>query len=383
MRFSRFARRAAATSLFAIFLVLVAGTMPGCGNSGSTGVLSGGSTLSSGEITTVAGTSFPGYAGDTGVATSAELNFPHKVVLDSSGNIYIADTGNNVIRLVTASTGDISTFAGTGTAGYSGDSGAATSAELNFPIGLALDSSGNLYVADSGNNVVRKIDTSGNISTVVGTYPGTAGYSGDGFPATSAKLNAPQGIALDGSGNLYIADTGNNVIRKVTSGTISTVAGTGTAGYSGDGGPATSAKLDLPTDVAVDSSGNFYIADAANELVRKVSGGTIAIFAGKQGIASYTGDKGAATSATLNGPRGVTLDSSGNLYIADYGNNVVRKVSSGNITTVAGTGLPGYTGDNGAATAAEMVTPYSVSFDSLGDMYIADSGNNVIRRVQK
>jgi sugar lactone lactonase YvrE len=274
---------------------------------------------SAGDIATVAGNGNYGKSGHSGPATSAEFYSDYAVATDASGNLYIVDGGDAVVLKVTASTGNMSTVAGKGTEGYSGDGAAATNAELNWPNGMALDSSGNIYIADSGNCRIRKVTVStGVITTVAGN--GNYGYSGDGAAATSAALNSPQGVAVDSSGNLYIADSGNRVVRKVTasSGIISTVAGTGAAGYTGDGGAATSAELALPESVAVDGSGDIYIADANNNVVRyvKASTGVITTVAGN-GTAGYLGDNGAATSAELNSPQGIALDGSGNLYIAD------------------------------------------------------------------
>ncbi len=275
-------------------------------------------------ISTIAGNGTAGYSGDGGPAASAELNSPSGVAVDFSGNIYIADYKNNRIRRVDAS-GVISTVAGKGTAGYSGDGGPASSAELSTPSGVAVDTSGNIYIADSSNNCVRKVDASGVISTVAGN--GTAGYSGDGGPAVSAELSSPSGVAVDTSGNIYIADDKNNCIRKVdASGVISTVAGNGTGGYSGDGGPASSAELSSPFGVAVDASGNIYIADDKNNRIRKVdASGVISTVAGN-GTGGYSGDGGPATSAQLNSPSGLAVDSSGNIYIADTTNYRVREV---------------------------------------------------------
>ena len=331
-----------------------------------------------GNISTVAGTGSPGSGGDGGAATSATLNRPFGVALDSSGNLYIADAANHRIRKVDTS-GNISTVAGTGTQSDSGDGGAATSATLSFPQGVALDSSGNLYIADYFSHRVRKVDaTTGNISTVAGT--GASGSGGDGGAATSAMLNNPEGVAADGSGNLYIADGGNHRIRKVdaTTGIISTVAGTGAFGSSGDGGAATSARLSFPRGIALDSSGNLYIADLTSR-VRKVDAttGNISTVVGVAG--GFGGDGGAATSARLNSPRGVAVDGSGNLYIADTGNHRIRKVdTSGNISTTAGAGA---SGDGGAATSATLSFPEGVALDGSGNLYIADSFNHRIRKV--
>jgi sugar lactone lactonase YvrE len=261
-------------------------------------------------VTTVAGNGTAGYSGDGGSAASAELHQTEGVTTDSAGNLYIADWTNNVIRKVTAVTGVITTVAGNGTAGFAGDGGAATSAELKGPTGIAVDSAGNLYIADQANNRVRKVAAAtGVITTVAGN--GTAGYSGDGGPATSAAMYSPTDLAFDSAGNLYISDNANNRIRKVTltTGVITTVVGNGTAGSTGDGGSATSAELDAPAGLAFDSAGNLYIADALNNRIRKVTAatGVITTCAGN-GTAGFTGDGGAATSAELHTPARVVVD---------------------------------------------------------------------------
>ncbi len=269
-------------------------------------------------------------------------------------------------------------MAGTGTEGFSGDDGPATSAELDLPLAVAVDSDGNLYIADNGNNRIRKV-SNGVITTVAGSS-GTPGFGGDNGPATSATLSSPQGVAVDSSGNLYIADAFNFRIRKVTKGVISTVAGNGTAGYSGDNGPATSAELGETYGLAVDSTGNLYIADNSNSRIRKVSNGVIATVAGGGSPLSGNGDNGPATSAALSFPEGLALDSAGDLYIADTSDDSIRKVSSGVITTVAGIGFgPGGLGDNGPATSAQLNGPAAVAVDSAGRIYIADTSNNRIR----
>jgi sugar lactone lactonase YvrE len=324
-------------------------------------------------IQTVAGNGTAGYAGDGGPAVAAELSDPFGGAVDSAGNLYIADWGNARIRKV--SNGTVTTVAGNGTEGYGGDNGPATSAELSYPIGVAVDSAGNLYVADTYNQRIRKI-SNGVITTVAGV--GTAGFSGDNGAATSAQLNYPYGVAVDSSGNLYIADYGNNRIRKVSNGVITTVAGTGTAGFAGDGGLAVSAQVNQPISVAVDSSGRLYIADYGNDRIRGVSSGIIATVAGN-GTPGFAGDGGPATGAQLYSPRGVAVDSGGNLYIADTYNQRIREVTSGVIFTIAGNGTPGYSGDGATASSAELYDPTGVAIGSGSNVYIADLANSRIR----
>lgn len=326
--------------------------------------------------------------------TSATGNLSNSrgLAVDSSRNVFIADSGHHVIREANRSTGLLTSIVGTlSSNGYSGDGGLATNAKLNFPQGVAMDSAGNLFIADTGNNVIRKVAASTQmISTIAGTA-GAGGYSGDGGLATSATLNGPLAVALDSTGTLlYIAETGNNLIRKIvlSTGVITTVAGTfGAGAYSGDGGLATSAKLNSPQSVALDSSGNLYIADTANFVIREVSGGNITTVAGNNtsggGCQTNTNcnNAGPATSAQLNNPQGVAVDSSGNIYIADTGNNIIRKVSGGNISTVVGNGTAGFTGDGGSATRADLLAPNGLAFDSSGTLYIDDAGNLTIRKV--
>jgi sugar lactone lactonase YvrE len=354
-------------------------------------------------------------------------------VVDTSGSIYLADTFNNRVRKITPD-GIINTIAGTGTAGYGGDGGSATAAEFHQPEGVALDSSGNLYIADYANNLIRTISSDGMISTFAGVLSGRSifggyigGFSGDGGPATSAQLNGPSGLATDGAGDLFLADTVNHRIREVTpDGIIHTaagsdgptgdptfgpryiagdsagniyvsggtrnvfeitsnrvltpVAGNGQFGYSGDGGPATAAAMG-PQNVALDSAGNLYIADLASNRVRKVAtDGTISTIAGN-GSFGFSGDGGPALSATLPNPGAIAVDKKGNVYIADGGNRRVRMVdTNGTINTVAGNGVLGFAGD-GVATQVPVSQPSALAIDSAGNLYIGDGWDHCVRKV--
>ena len=338
-----------------------------------------------GTIVTAAGNGTAGYTGNNGPATAAELYGPNTVAVDSAGDLFIADLNNNVIREVVKATGDIITVAGNGTAGYSGDNGPATAAKLNQPNGVAVDSAGDLFIADYGNNAVREVvKATGDIITVAGD--GTAGYSGDNGPATAAELDNPRCVAIDSADDLFIADWGNNVIREVVkaTGDIITVAGDGTAGYSGDDGPATAAELNGPNYVAVDSVGDLFIADERENAVREVvkATGDIITVAG-DGTAGYSGDNGPATASELNFDEGVAVDSAGDVFITDNKNERIREVvrATGDIITVAGNGTAGYSGNNGSATAAELDFPNRVTVDSAGDLFISDYRNNVVREV--
>ena len=450
---------------------------------------------STGTITTIAGTAGLGFRGDGGPAVEAELYRPHGVAVDSAGNFYIADTGNHRIRKVD-STGTITTIAGSRARGFGGDEGPATTARLAFPYGVAVDSAGNLYIADTGNHRIRKVDSTGTITTVAGT--GEFGFRGDGGLAVAAELynprmawrwtaratfispmpvttasarwiprgrsprwrgrensasggtgvrqsrrrsttpvawrwtaratsispipvttasarwirqgrsprwrgregdsasvgtgirqswwrsTTPHGVAVDSAGSLYIADNSNHRIRKVDStGTITTVAGSGARGFRGDGGPATAARLAFPSGVAVDSAGNFYIADASNHRIHKVdSTGTITTIAGTARARLQVGTGVRQSRRSSTGPYGVAVDSAGNFYIADTGNHRIRKVdSTGTITTIAGSRARGFGGDEGPATTARLAFPYGVAVDSAGNLYIADTGNHRIRKV--
>jgi sugar lactone lactonase YvrE/photosystem II stability/assembly factor-like uncharacterized protein len=398
---------------------------------------------STGIISTVAGTGDWGYNGDGIPATSASLNYPIDVAVDSSGNLYIADIYNQRIRKVDTSTGLISTVAGTGDYGYNGDNIPATSAYLAYPMGVAIDATGNIYIADQDNSRIRKVDISGIITTVAGL--GGCGWGEDGVPATNSYLCWPQDVIVDSSNNLYIADWGNGRVRFVdsTTGIITTIAGNSMGGpYGGDGYPPTSVSLQgvaslalspdnklaitdywnervrviIPpesiftragtgnigysgdetfateadfafnygADASADIHGNIYIADMGNNRIRKIDPeGKVSTFAGN-GSASESGDWGPATSASLNGPNGVCSDIEGNVYVADYYGSTIRKINaSGIIQTVAGTGVPGYSGDGGPATSAQINYPWNVSVDILGNLYISDADNFVIRKIDK
>lgn len=342
-----------------------------------------------GVITTVAGNGTKcahstNTCGDGGPATDALLNLPEAIALDGAGNLFIADSTDNKIRRVDASTQIITTVVGDGNpcanpSNACGDEGAATSAQLHFPEGIAVDAAGNLYVSDTLDQRVRKVS-----GGIIHAFAGNGGFCrdsttscGDGHPATLANLHKPQQVALDATGQLYIADTADHKIRFVdTTGTIKLFAGNGTQGFGGDGAAATSATLDLPTSVSIDG-GNILIADTGNQRVRIVSGGVIQSLAG----GGKGGDGGPATSALLAGPYTLTGDAAGNLYIADRDNNRIRKISAGVISTIAGTGSVGYTGDNGPATSAMLNAPTSVAIDSAGNIFIADTGNLVVRKI--
>ena len=345
-----------------------------------------------GTMLTVAGDGQWTSVLDGKIATAADLDLPSSVVEDGSGNLYIADSAHNRIREVTASTGIISTIAGNGNPSYQGDNGSAVNATLNTPSGITIDGAGNLYIADTGNNVIRKITAAtGIITTAAGN--GNPGNGGDGGPATSANLSAPWGVTADSGGNLYIADTANHRIQlvAVATGVITTVAGdgvinaNGAGSYSGDGGPAIAAGLNFPYAVAFDPSGNMYIPDSSNNRIREVSASTgiITTFAGT-GALGFSGDGAAATAAQLYSPSGVAFDPAGNLYIADTQNNRIRKVSSvsGNITTIAGNGAGVYSGDNGSAAGAGLYGPYGLYIDGNGDLFIADYFDHRIREIQ-
>ncbi|MEI7436319.1 MAG: MBG domain-containing protein, partial [bacterium] len=330
-------------------------------------------------ISTFAGNGTWGYSGDGGQATDAKLAGPAGVVMDSAGNQYISEVGNQLIRKVRAD-GVIEVFAGNGTRGSSGDGGQAADAQLADPYGLALDTAGNLYVADYNNNRIRRIGTDGIITTVAGT--GTSGFSGDGGQATSAQLYGPVGVTVDSSGAIYVADYNNCRIRKIgADGIIRTIAGTVTAGYNGDGIAATNAQLNHPFRMAVDAQGVVYVADYANNRVRRIgTDGIIQTVAGT-GTAGFSGDGGAATNAQLSCPIAVSLDSGGALYVADIGNNRIRRVgTNGLIEAVAGTSGSGSTGDGGPATNATFQNIFDVAVAG-NSIYVADYAGCKVRKL--
>ena len=333
------------------------------------------------NIVTYAGTGLGIFGGDGGAALAAQIAMPTGIATDAAGNVFIADNLNHCIRKINLA-GIISTVAGTGgSPGFSGDGSAATSALLNMPWGVEVDGSGNIYIADWNNNRIRKVNSLGVISTIAGT--GIGNYFGDGFAATSAQINSPTDVAVDASGNIFIADQLNHRIRKINSlGIISTVAGIGSPGYSGDGAAATAAALNYPISVAVNGSGDIFISDQSNFRIRKVNNlGIISTIAGT-GISGYSGDGAAATSAQLKDPAGICLDGSGNIYIADWNNHRVRKINPlGIISTIAGTGVPGFFGDGGLATSAQLDEPSALAISVSGNIFITDEINNRIRAI--
>ena len=325
-------------------------------------------------------------------ADSANIGLLAGVAVDLSGTIYIATPDANSIFRVDPFTNIITVFAGGANGGFGGDGGLADTAKLAGPVGVGVDDSGNVYIADNGNDRIRKVDiASGIISTIAGT--GIPGFSGDNGPATAAKLNGPSDVAVDAAGNVYIADRQNNRIRKITAGTgiISTFAGSGPAnsssGFSGDNGPADSAKLAQPNSVTVDGFGNVYIADLSNNRIRKVSNGIITTIAGSgpgESTGGFSGDGGLADTCMMYYPRGVAVDAAGNIYFTDSQNSRVRKVnvSTGIITTVAGSGNPGFAGDGGPADSAKINgADNGLAVDHRGNIYIADVYNARVRKV--
>ncbi len=311
-------------------------------------------------------------------ATAAPLAAPAQIAYDAAGNLYIADLNDHVIRKVDLA-GIVTTVAGTGEQGFAGDGGPATSAQLDSPAGVAVDAAGIIYIADTHNQRIRKV-SNGTISTIAGT--GVAGFSGDGGSAASAQLSNPTALAVDSSGNLYIADTDNHRIRKISGTTITTVAGNGEQEFSGDGAAATAAGIDSPNGVAVDAAGWIYIGDTHNQRVRVVNtAGVISTLAGGNSKA-YGGDGGQATSALLARPRGLSVDAQGNIYVADSDNNRIRLIAkTGNISTVAGNGSQGFAGDGGLAVNAILNTPRAPAVQAPGVFAFSDTNNQLIRWV--
>jgi sugar lactone lactonase YvrE len=314
-------------------------------------------------------------------ATAATLAAPAQIAYDTAGNLYIADLNDNIIRKVDLA-GIITTVAGTGEQGFSGDRGPATSAQLDSPAGVAVDADGNIYIADTHNQRIRRV-SGGIITTFAGT--GTSGYSGDGGSPTSAMLSNPSALAVDSSGNLYIADTDNHRIRKITGTTITTVAGNGEQDFTGDGSAATSAAIDSPNGVAVDAKGAIYIGDTHNQRVRVVNiAGIISTLAGT-GSKTYGGDNGPAASASLARPRGLSVDALGNIYVADSDNNRIRLIantgSTPSIKTVAGNGSQGFAGDGGPAIDAILDTPRAPAALSPTAFALSDTNNQLVRGV--
>ncbi len=335
-------------------------------------------------VTTIAGNGATGflsgsYGGDGGPATAALLYYPGGLGYDAAGNLYVADSRNHRIRKIDA-TGIITTFAGTGVTGYNGDGGPATAAEMGYPESIVFDAAGNIYFSDRWDACVRKIDAAGIITTVAGT--GVYGYSGDGGPATAAMLDNPCHVQVDGAGNLYICDWVNARVRRVSvAGIITTIAGNGTAPFSGDGGPATAAGM-RPSSTLIDAGGNILVCDGVNRRVRKIdAAGTITTVAGVGGD-GYSGDGGPATAAQFRYMSGMVFDTSGSLLIADQSNNVIRKIdAAGIITTIAGTGTDGYSGDGGPATAAQFRFPTMMTISPAGQLLVSDMQNNRVRKL--
>ena len=334
-------------------------------------------------ITTIAGNGIGAFCCDGGPATNAEINNPDGLCIDKWGNIYVADPGNNRIRKIVPFTGIITTIAGKGIGGYSGDDSLATNAKLFIPDAVCTDTTGNIYITDPGNARIRKVTiATGIITTIAGN--GTPGNSGDNGQATNAEISGPNGIYVEESGDIYIADINNNNIRKIApNGIITTIAGIGTMGYTGDGGPATAAQFSAPAKAIVDNYGNIIIADGNNNVLREIGAetGLINTIAGN-GTPGYSGDGGLAKNALLSNPYGICIDKQNNIFFAEYGNGTIRKIDGMTkiITTVAGCGIMGYAGDGGPATDAKLV-PEDVTIDQYGVMYIADYENNRIRAV--
>lgn len=340
-------------------------------------------TVRSQTITTICGTGIAGYSGDNGPASNSQIDAIYaQITSDKYGNLYIADNNNHRIRRIDAITGSITTVAGTGTAGFSGDGGLATAAQLTNPDGITIDNAGNIYIADYNNHRIRKIDPTGTITTICGN--GTQSSTGDGGLATAATINGPGHLCLDPSGNLYITEYNSNRIRKIaTTGTITTFCGTGVYSNTGDGGLATAATIGGPWAIASDAVGNIYAAEYLGSYVRKIAtNGTITAFAGINASPGFSGDNGAALLAQLNGVAGLAVNDLGEVFIADSANHRIRKVAStGTITTYVGTGTLGFSGDGGLANAARLRSPNGGLASHGCAIFINDAGNQRIRKV--
>ena len=331
-------------------------------------------------INTIAGNGFAGYSADSVLATASGLHNPIGIAKDAAGNTYIADYANNRIRKVDIG-GMISTIAGTGTNAHNGDNGLAVNAQIYNPTGIVTDDNGNIYFCENGYNTIRKIDVFGIITTIAG-LGGGGGYTGDGGLATNARLNSPYGLAIDHAGNLYFADRNNHCVRKITAGdTITTLAGRGILypGYSGDNGLADSAKLQYPSGVAVDNAGNVFIADTWNNVIRKVNSNDSIFTIAGSGTQGYNGDGGLAVNALLSHPYNVAVDANANVFVADFGNNLIRVVrTDNNIYPIAGS-VQGFFGDGGLALSGKMNGPISLFVDGTGTIYFGDFANNRVR----
>jgi len=339
------------------------------------------------NMVTIAGGDSAGYFGDKGLAAKAALSYPDAIAVDLKGNIYIGDDHNNRLRMIDGKTGIIVTLAGTGEAGYSGDGGPADQAQIDGPTAMAFDKEGNIYFGDEANACIRKIDAKTHIITTIAGN-GTQAYAGDGGPAIEASFVHPSGLAIDAEGNMYIADWGSSTIRKVSAktGIITTIAGNGEGDYYGDGGPAGKAALSGCNELALDKLGNLYVTDSYNNRIRKIDAetGIITTIAGT-GESGYSGNGGPAVNASLNGPTGLAVDSNGNVYFSDYGNNCIRSINAntGVIMDVAGDGVVGFGGDGGSALTARIAGAEGIALDAGGNIYIADNDNNRIRKVEK
>ena len=340
-------------------------------------------TYQPGIITTIAGTGERGYAGDGGTAVAALLSEPFMCAFDAAGNLYVADAMNHCVRRVERGSGVIVTIGGTGAEGYSGDGGPATAATFNQPYSLQVDTNDDVYVVDRLNYVIRKIDAStGIVTTVAGT--GQPGYNGDGGPATSAQMREPNDCFLDGRGGLLVADVRDQRVRRLdlASGVMTTFAGNGEKERTGDGLPALEARILGARAVCMDGAGNTYIAEREGNGVRKVDANGVMSTVAGTGEFGYTGDGGPATAATWGGPKAIRCDHGGNLLVVDTENHAIRRIdaATGIVTTVAG-GRLGGEGDGGPATAAAMDRPHGCEVDARGNIYVADSNNHRVRVV--